>query len=555
MDSGLSGPPMRVVVAGLGVQGHKRRRDRRRRLCRGRRSRSTRTPTTGRSRTFRSRTMTRSLACIPDEPKIEILNYCSATASTCWSRSRCGRSTTATSPRLRRSRAGNGVVCYTAYNHRFEPHFVRMRDLIAVGRARRDLFLPHVLRQRHGAAGARFGVARSGRRRAARSRLASARHLPFLVRRHRGQVPVRRRARLREPRAGPCRHRIARTSLPRIELEMTLLMWRNHFTCDILAENGSAHIQSLCKWGPSRSPSARACCRADARRRRPIRSCRTIRPGRSNTRTSRACAARARTTDLSNDIWLHRVLQRLGAEAVAPSRCAMKHAGRRFRRHDPPRARLGVGRGRAAASRSCASMPTAALIRRLARQDWPVLEPGLDELIRSNARRQRFTATRGRPAAVRCRLRRARRADRRPGSQRRRRDRRLDRDVAGDEARCRHGCALAGAAGLHARARRPAPQRLYYQVETLVFGRAVERATKPERYIVGCADPAAPLDRTLSRRARCIRLPDPADALRERGAGQNLHQLLPRGLGQRRQYAWPSCASRSAPTGRRSRRR
>lgn len=37
------------------------------------------------------------------------------------------------------------------------------------------------------------------------------------------------------------------------------------------------------------------------------------------------------------------------------------------------------------------------------------------------------------------------------------------------------------------------PQRLYYQVETLIFGRALERATKPERFIVGCADPAAPL--------------------------------------------------------------
>ena len=36
-----------------------------------------------------------------------------------------------------------------------------------------------------------------------------------------------------------------------VELEMTMLMWRNHFTCDILAEHGSAHIRSLCKWGPS----------------------------------------------------------------------------------------------------------------------------------------------------------------------------------------------------------------------------------------------------------------------------------------------------------------
>jgi UDPglucose 6-dehydrogenase len=42
--------------------------------------------------------------------------------------------------------------------------------------------------------------------------------------------------------------------------------------------------------------------------------------------------------------------------------------------------------------------------------------------------------------------------------------------------------------------RLPVPaERLFYQVETLVFGRAVERATQPERYIIGCADPQRPL--------------------------------------------------------------
>ncbi len=34
---------------------------------------------------------------------------------------------------------------------------------------------------------------------------------------------------------------------------------------------------------------------------------------------------------------------------------------------------------------------------------------------------------------------------------------------------------------------------LFYQVETLIFGRAVERATQPERFIIGCADPQTPL--------------------------------------------------------------
>lgn len=38
-----------------------------------------------------------------------------------------------------------------------------------------------------------------------------------------------------------------------------------------------------------------------------------------------------------------------------------------------------------------------------------------------------------------------------------------------------------------------AKERLYYQVETLVFGRAVDRALNPERFIVGCTRPEAPL--------------------------------------------------------------
>ena len=37
------------------------------------------------------------------------------------------------------------------------------------------------------------------------------------------------------------------------------------------------------------------------------------------------------------------------------------------------------------------------------------------------------------------------------------------------------------------------PAVFYYQVETLIFGRAVERAMEPERYIVGAGDPTQPL--------------------------------------------------------------
>jgi UDPglucose 6-dehydrogenase len=40
-------------------------------------------------------------------------------------------------------------------------------------------------------------------------------------------------------------------------------------------------------------------------------------------------------------------------------------------------------------------------------------------------------------------------------------------------------------------------ERLFYQVETLVFGEAVERAMHPERIILGCADPSAALPAAL----------------------------------------------------------
>lgn len=51
------------------------------------------------------------------------------------------------------------------------------------------------------------------------------------------------------------------------------------------------------------------------------------------------------------------------------------------------------------------------------------------------------------------------------------------------------------------------PARTYYQVETLVFGRAVDRATNPERFIVGCADPDRPLPAALHAFLEAFRCP------------------------------------------------
>ena len=135
------------------------------------------------------------------------------------------------------------------------------------------------------------------------------------------------------------------------------------------------------------------------------------------------------------------------------------------------------------------------LIDRLARQEWPVLEPGLDDLIRGNGARQRFTATRGDLAS--CDI--VYVAPDVPT------DDQGNSDVAGLTALIRDVAATMNSDAVmvvlsqvppgYTRALGVLPpERLYYQVETLVFGQAVERAVKPERTIVGCVDPGKPLD-------------------------------------------------------------
>lgn len=135
-----------------------------------------------------------------------------------------------------------------------------------------------------------------------------------------------------------------------------------------------------------------------------------------------------------------------------------------------------------------------ALVARLSRGELHVVEPDLDETIRGNGARQSFS----------CDIARLRECD----------VVYISPDVPTDD----NGTSdLSGIRDLIARVTAvlderailvvlcqvppgftrsltaPPRVRRYYQVETLVFGRAVERAMQPERFIIGCEDSAQPL--------------------------------------------------------------
>lgn len=141
------------------------------------------------------------------------------------------------------------VVCYTAYNHRFEPHVAALEKLLAGG----ELGQVYVCKLFYG-----NGTAREVRSSPWRDKglgvisdLGS--HLLDLTRFLFGVVEGRPEIwaaeRFENQAFDYCR--FALRGRPRLEYEMTLLSWRNTFRLDLLAEHGTAHIDGLCKWGPS----------------------------------------------------------------------------------------------------------------------------------------------------------------------------------------------------------------------------------------------------------------------------------------------------------------
>jgi predicted dehydrogenase len=305
---------MRALVVGLGVQGEKRRRfagadfvgdvDP---VKKEAKYRDIRDVPLG--------TYDAALVCTPDEPKIELLSYLLANGKHVLVEKPLWAASDDEISRLEQVARKSQAVCYTAYNHRFEPHFVRMRELIASGRLGRI----YRCRMFYGNGTARL-VRESGWRDKGAGVLPDlGSHLLDTARFWFGEIAgdFRVTSTSRFENRAPDHVVIASESFqPKLELEMTLLMWRNHFTCDVLAEKGSAHIESLCKWGPTTFTV----------RTRMLPSGRP--PEESVTQVQddptwaleyahfRDLCDMKQRTDLSTDLWLNRTLRGLCAHAL-----------------------------------------------------------------------------------------------------------------------------------------------------------------------------------------------------------------------------------------------
>jgi scyllo-inositol 2-dehydrogenase (NADP+) len=190
-----------------------------------------------------------ALVCTPDDEKVPLVRDLLSVGKHALVEKPLLSTDAAVLEGLKRLAADTGSVSYTAYNHRFEPHFVRMKETIASG----VLGRVYLCRMFYG-----NGTARDVRNSAWRDRdggvLADlGSHLLDTALFWFGALP------------GPFEiwsvnrfencafdHVLFGTRGPlTLEMEATFLSWRNQFSADIFGERGSAHISSLCKWGPA----------------------------------------------------------------------------------------------------------------------------------------------------------------------------------------------------------------------------------------------------------------------------------------------------------------
>jgi UDPglucose 6-dehydrogenase len=142
--------------------------------------------------------------------------------------------------------------------------------------------------------------------------------------------------------------------------------------------------------------------------------------------------------------------------------------------------------------------PDPLLVAALNRGELPLTEPDLPELLKKNTHRIKFTADAN--ALTTCDL--VYVAPDVPTDDTGRSDlERIDALIRQVDAVLRPETVMVILSQVppgFTRARLRPGRLLHYQVETLIFGRAMERARFPERFIVGCADPGQPLPPVLA---------------------------------------------------------
>jgi len=190
------------------------------------------------------------LICVPDKEKIKIINYCIKNKKHILVEKPLISNSLKILNNLKKAIKKKKIIFYTAYNHRFEPNIVEMKKLIKskkLGKIYKcKIFYGNgtsVLVKRSRWRDKEMGVITD----------IGSHLLDICLYWFGKKIKFLKVAELNKFENRAPDHAVIQLNYKKIkiELEMSLCMWKNTFTCDVIGSKGSAHLNSLCKWSKS----------------------------------------------------------------------------------------------------------------------------------------------------------------------------------------------------------------------------------------------------------------------------------------------------------------
>ena len=188
-----------------------------------------------------------ALICVPESEKIDLIKYCIKNKKNILVEKPLLIKSDKLLTKFEKQAKKNKVILYTAYNHRFEPNILKLKKLIE----KKTLGKIYKCKIFYGN-GTSYLVKKSKWRDKELGVVTDiGSHLLDLCLFWFGnRIKKLKIIEINKFENKAPDHAIISLEINKIkiQLEMTLCMWKNTFTCDLLAAKRSAHLNSLCKW-------------------------------------------------------------------------------------------------------------------------------------------------------------------------------------------------------------------------------------------------------------------------------------------------------------------
>ena len=240
---------MRILIVGLGVQGQKRKKILNKKLIFATVDPKNKLADFKNIKDVPLNKFDTVFLCTPDKEKIKILNYCVKFKKDVLIEKPLVASSQKKLKKLQVEANKKNLIIYTAYNHRFEPHFINIKKILQ-SRLLGKIYYCHLF---YGNGTARLVRNQKWRDKGLGIIQDLGPHLMDTISFWFNKKLNFKLLTKNKFENNSFDHAVlfSRKKNFCINLEMSMCMWKNTLRCDIIGSKGSVHLESLCKWGPS----------------------------------------------------------------------------------------------------------------------------------------------------------------------------------------------------------------------------------------------------------------------------------------------------------------